>query len=38
MTAEVRNLVDSRWQEYGIEPRAAENGRFSKVLRQTLRR
>jgi 4-hydroxy-3-polyprenylbenzoate decarboxylase len=38
MTDEVRDLVDRRWREYGIEPNVAENGGFSKVLRQTLRR
>ena len=38
MTAEVRDLVDARWNEYGIEPRVAGNGGISKVLRQTLRR
>ena len=38
MTAEVRDLVERRWREYGIEPNVAENGGFSKVLRQTLRR
>src|ERR671910_269292 len=38
MTAEVRDLVDRRWKEYGIEPEDAGNGRVSKVLRQTLRR
>jgi 4-hydroxy-3-polyprenylbenzoate decarboxylase len=38
MTAEVRDLVDRRWSEYGIQPEGAGNGRVSKVLRQTLRR
>ena len=38
MTPEVRDLVDSRWDEYGIEPDVAGNGGISRVLRQTLRR
>jgi 4-hydroxy-3-polyprenylbenzoate decarboxylase len=38
MTDEVRDLVDRRWPEYGIEPKGAENGGISRVLRQTLRR
>jgi 4-hydroxy-3-polyprenylbenzoate decarboxylase len=38
MSAEVRNLVDTRWNEYGIEPPGAQNGGISRVLRQTLRR
>jgi 4-hydroxy-3-polyprenylbenzoate decarboxylase len=38
MRAEVRDLVERRWDEYGIELSAAGNGRISKVLRQTLRR
>jgi 4-hydroxy-3-polyprenylbenzoate decarboxylase len=38
MTSEVRDLVDSRWSEYGIEPPGAQNGGISRVLRQTLRR
>ncbi len=38
MSAEVRDLVDSRWNEYGIEPPGAQNGGISRVLRQTLRR
>jgi hypothetical protein len=38
MTAEVRDAVDRRWEEYGIERRDAGNGRISKVLRQTVRR
>jgi 4-hydroxy-3-polyprenylbenzoate decarboxylase len=38
MSAEVRDLVDRRWAEYGIEPEGAQNGGISKVLRQTLRR
>jgi 4-hydroxy-3-polyprenylbenzoate decarboxylase len=38
MTAEVRDLVDRRWPEYGIEPPSGGNGGISRVLRQTLRR
>jgi hypothetical protein len=38
MTPEVRDLVDSRWGEYGFEPPGAQNGGISRVLRQTLRR
>jgi 4-hydroxy-3-polyprenylbenzoate decarboxylase len=38
MSAEVRDLVDGRWSEYGIEPPGAQNGGISRVLRQTLRR
>jgi hypothetical protein len=38
MSAEVRDLVDARWNEYGIEPPGAQNGGISRVLRQSLRR
>jgi 4-hydroxy-3-polyprenylbenzoate decarboxylase len=38
MTAEVRDLVDSRWAEYGLAPPEAQNGGISRVLRQTVRR
>jgi 4-hydroxy-3-polyprenylbenzoate decarboxylase len=38
MTDEVRDLVDRRWTEYGIEPPSGGNGGISRVLRQTLRR
>jgi 4-hydroxy-3-polyprenylbenzoate decarboxylase len=38
MTKEVRDLVDQRWEEYGLEARSSQNGRISKALRQTLRR
>jgi 4-hydroxy-3-polyprenylbenzoate decarboxylase len=38
MTQEVRDLVDRRWEEYGLEARSSQNGRISKALRQTLRR
>jgi 4-hydroxy-3-polyprenylbenzoate decarboxylase len=38
MTEEVRDLVDRRWAEYGIQRREAQNGRISRVLRQTVRR
>ncbi|HEX2112287.1 MAG TPA: menaquinone biosynthesis decarboxylase [Gaiellaceae bacterium] len=37
MTREVRDLVDRRWPEYGIESDAAQNGRISRGLRQKLR-
>ena len=37
MTEEVRDLVDRRWDEYGIEARSDRNGSISKALRQTLR-
>ncbi len=37
MTAEVRDLVDRRWAEYGIEPAQGQNGRFSRGLRQKVR-
>jgi 4-hydroxy-3-polyprenylbenzoate decarboxylase len=38
MTQEVRDLVDRRWEEYGLEGPSSQNGRISKALRQTLRR
>jgi 4-hydroxy-3-polyprenylbenzoate decarboxylase len=38
MTPEVRDLVDRRWGEYGIEAPAGGNGRISQVLRQKVRR
>jgi hypothetical protein len=38
MIAEVRDLVDRRWSDYGIEPPSAQNGGISRALRQTLRR
>jgi 4-hydroxy-3-polyprenylbenzoate decarboxylase len=38
MSAEVRDLVERRWSEYGIDTSAAGNGRISKALRQTVRR
>jgi 4-hydroxy-3-polyprenylbenzoate decarboxylase len=38
MTTEVRDLVDRRWKEYGIEPESSQNGGISRALRQTLRR
>ncbi len=38
MTPEVRDLVDRRWSEYGIDVRAEQNGRISRGLRQKLRR
>ncbi len=38
MTHEIRDAVDRRWEEYGIESLEAGNGRISRVLRQTLRR
>ena len=37
MTSEVRDLVDRRWPEYGIDGESAENGRISRGLRQKLR-
>ena len=37
MTAEVRDLVDRRWKEYGIDAAQPENGRISRGLRQKLR-
>jgi 3-polyprenyl-4-hydroxybenzoate decarboxylase len=38
MSAEVRDLVDRRWSEYGLAPPEAQNGGISRVLRQTVRR
>ncbi len=38
MSAEVRDLVDARWNEYGIEPSGTQNGGISRVLRQSVRR
>ncbi|MDQ3865909.1 MAG: menaquinone biosynthesis decarboxylase [Actinomycetota bacterium] len=37
MSAEVRDLVDRRWGEYGIEASSGQNGRISRGLRQKLR-
>jgi 4-hydroxy-3-polyprenylbenzoate decarboxylase len=37
MTPEVRDLVDRRWSEYGIEAVEGQNGRISRGLRQKLR-
>jgi 4-hydroxy-3-polyprenylbenzoate decarboxylase len=37
MTPEVRDLVDRRWSEYGIETVEGQNGRISRGLRQKLR-
>jgi 4-hydroxy-3-polyprenylbenzoate decarboxylase len=38
MTQEVRDLVDRRWDEYGIERQIGQNGGISRALRQSLRR
>ncbi len=38
MSREVRDLVDRRWDEYGIDATAEQNGRISRGLRQKLRR
>jgi 4-hydroxy-3-polyprenylbenzoate decarboxylase len=38
MAPEVRDTVDRRWEEYGIEVPSASNGRISQVLRQKVRR
>jgi 4-hydroxy-3-polyprenylbenzoate decarboxylase len=38
MTAEVRDLVDHRWAEYGLAPPEAQNGGISAVMRQKVRR
>jgi 4-hydroxy-3-polyprenylbenzoate decarboxylase len=38
MADEVRDAVDRRWEEYGIDRAGTGNGRISTVLRQTLRR
>jgi 4-hydroxy-3-polyprenylbenzoate decarboxylase len=37
MSPEVRDLVDRRWSEYGIDVRPEQNGRISRGLRQKLR-
>ena len=37
MSREVRDLVDRRWSEYGIDVRPEQNGRISRGLRQKLR-
>jgi 4-hydroxy-3-polyprenylbenzoate decarboxylase len=37
MSPEVRDLVDRRWSEYGIDAVGTENGRISRGLRQKLR-
>ncbi len=37
MTPEVRDLVDRRWQEYGIGAAGQQNGGISRGLRQKLR-
>ena len=37
MTREVRDLVDRRWDEYGIDAAKRQNGRISRGLRETLR-
>jgi 4-hydroxy-3-polyprenylbenzoate decarboxylase len=37
MTAEVRDLVERRWSEYGIDATGEQNGRISRGLRQKLR-
>jgi 4-hydroxy-3-polyprenylbenzoate decarboxylase len=37
MSREVRDLVDRRWEEYGIDVAAEQNGRISRGLRQKLR-
>ncbi len=37
MSAEVRDLVDRRWGEYGIEAASGQNGRISRGLREKLR-
>jgi 4-hydroxy-3-polyprenylbenzoate decarboxylase len=37
MTQGVRDLVDRRWEEYGIVARGEENGRISRSLREKLR-
>ena len=38
MSSEVRDTVDRRWGEYGLESPAASNGGISQVLRQKVRR
>ena len=37
MTEEVRDLVDRRWSEYGLDPDQGQYGRISRGLRQKLR-
>ena len=37
MSEEVRDLVDERWSEYGIDSVEGRNGRISRGLRQKLR-
>ena len=38
MTPEVRDTVDRRWEEYGLDVPAASNGGISQALRQKVRR
>jgi 4-hydroxy-3-polyprenylbenzoate decarboxylase len=38
MTQEVRDAVDRRWGEYGLDREPSGNGRISQVLRQKVRR
>jgi 4-hydroxy-3-polyprenylbenzoate decarboxylase len=38
MTSEVRDMVDRRWNEYGLEPQAVGNGQIFRALKQKLRR
>jgi hypothetical protein len=38
MTQEVRDAVDGRWSELGLDQEPAGNGRISRVLRQKVRR
>ena len=38
MSKEVRDLVERRWNEYGIGRDAGQNGRISRASRQTVRR
>ena len=38
MTQEVRDAVDRRWSEFGLDQEASGNGRISQVLRQKVRR
>jgi 4-hydroxy-3-polyprenylbenzoate decarboxylase len=37
MSEEVRDLVDRRWSEYGIDAKSEQNGRISRGLREKLR-
>ncbi|MBD0289916.1 MAG: menaquinone biosynthesis decarboxylase [Thermoleophilia bacterium] len=37
MSEEVRDAVDRRWNEYGIDAKGRENGRISRGLRQKVR-